>query len=158
MRGLAVDQPDQELGPRFQEPFATADYLGGDRDLVECLHVHEDVAGGILVKELVSAGLQLGLLEPVRLVEGPLDDVAGLHVAQLGLEHGPALRVELLSISATETVLLLVFHHIIADLWSMDILLQDLREAYKVETVPGVFTQPGMPPQAGPPQSLARSY
>lgn len=49
------------------------------------------------------------------------------------LEYGPAQRVELFRISATESVLLLVFHHIIADLWSMDILLHELAEAYQAE-------------------------
>ena len=61
------------------------------------------------------------------------------------LERGPALRVELFRVSATETVLLLVLHHIIADLWSMDILLQELRAAYKAETVNGSLTRPGTP-------------
>jgi amino acid adenylation domain-containing protein len=66
------------------------------------------------------------------------------------LERGPALRVELLRVSATETVLLLVLHHIIVDLWSMDILLRDLREVYEAEIN-------GRPP-ALPPYSAASRF
>jgi hypothetical protein len=40
---------------------------------------------------LVRPGLEIGLLEFVRLIESPLDDMAGFQVAQLGLEHWSAL-------------------------------------------------------------------
>ncbi len=46
------------------------------------------------------------------------------------LEQVPCLRIELFQRSQTEAVLLLVFPHIIADLWSADLLLQELRELY----------------------------
>jgi amino acid adenylation domain-containing protein len=46
------------------------------------------------------------------------------------LQSGPALRIELFRRTPTECVLLFVFHHIIADLWSMDVLLDELQEIY----------------------------
>lgn len=49
------------------------------------------------------------------------------------LERGPALRIELFKKSASDYVLLLVFHHIIADLWSADLLVQELKELYLAE-------------------------
>jgi amino acid adenylation domain-containing protein len=50
------------------------------------------------------------------------------------LEHGPALRVELFRVAAGETILLLVFHHIVADLWSMEVLIQELHAVYQAES------------------------
>ena len=46
------------------------------------------------------------------------------------LSRAPCLRVELFRRSPAEFVLLLTFHHIIADLWSADLLVQELRQAY----------------------------
>jgi amino acid adenylation domain-containing protein len=48
------------------------------------------------------------------------------------LEHGPALRIHLYR-RRDEHVLLLVFHHMIADLWSMDILVEELQHIYHAE-------------------------
>ena len=63
------------------------------------------------------------------------------------LERGPALRMELFRISAGETVLLLVFHHIIADLWSMDILVKELCDAYAAEAAGRSFVGTPLPAQ-----------
>jgi amino acid adenylation domain-containing protein len=46
------------------------------------------------------------------------------------LGRAPCLRIELFRRGAEEHVLLLTFHHIIADLWSADLLLQELRQVY----------------------------
>ena len=46
------------------------------------------------------------------------------------LERAPCLRIELYQRSEAETILLLVFPHIIADLWSADLLLQELQQIY----------------------------
>jgi amino acid adenylation domain-containing protein len=46
------------------------------------------------------------------------------------LENGPVLRVHLFTRSATEHVLLLVAHHIAIDLWSLTVLLDELRTIY----------------------------
>ncbi|HEY0734083.1 MAG TPA: amino acid adenylation domain-containing protein, partial [Herpetosiphonaceae bacterium] len=49
------------------------------------------------------------------------------------LATGPLLRVYLLGRSAQEQILVLVLHHIIADLWSLAVLLQELGTLYSAE-------------------------
>jgi len=46
------------------------------------------------------------------------------------LERGPVLRVTLFSRAADDHVLLLAIHHVAADLWSLTVLLHELRELY----------------------------
>lgn len=46
------------------------------------------------------------------------------------LGNGPLLRVTLVRLDPAEHVLLVTIHHIIADAWSMDVLLRDLDETY----------------------------
>ena len=74
-----------------------------------------------------------------------IEDVAGLSdreikqkLAELAdrpfdLERGPLFRLHLLSRSASEHVVLLVVHHIIADFWSTAVLVDDLGKAYADE-------------------------
>ena len=47
------------------------------------------------------------------------------------LTHGPLVRATLLRLEPTSHVLLLTLHHIIADAWSMDILLRELGILYR---------------------------
>ncbi len=47
------------------------------------------------------------------------------------LEHGPLLRVALLSSSETEHVLAVVMHHIVSDGWSMDVLIEEFCACYE---------------------------
>ena len=47
-----------------------------------------------------------------------------------GLEHGPLLRISLFTSAAREHILLLVVHHIIADLWSLTVLMHELDVLY----------------------------
>ncbi len=46
------------------------------------------------------------------------------------LGRAPCLRIELFRRAPAEFVLLMTFHHIIADLWSADLLIQELRQLY----------------------------
>src|SRR5689334_5462755 len=46
------------------------------------------------------------------------------------LRNGPLLRVTLVRLDPSEHVLLVTIHHIVADAWSMDVLLRDLDETY----------------------------
>src|SRR5204863_10100544 len=46
------------------------------------------------------------------------------------LEHGPLFKVHLFNRPAGETVLLLTTHHIIVDLWSLTVLVQELGVLY----------------------------
>lgn len=49
------------------------------------------------------------------------------------LEQGPMLRVRLFSQSDREHIQLIVMHHIAGDMWSFDILLDELRHLYSVQ-------------------------
>ncbi|MFL6199525.1 MAG: MupA/Atu3671 family FMN-dependent luciferase-like monooxygenase [Thermoanaerobaculia bacterium] len=52
------------------------------------------------------------------------------------LEAGPPLRALLLAHSAREHSLLLVFHHLVCDFWSLVVLLADLEALYRAEPLP----------------------
>jgi amino acid adenylation domain-containing protein/non-ribosomal peptide synthase protein (TIGR01720 family) len=75
---------------------------------------------------------------PVRIVERhPLqsgEDLKALVEAEthrpFDLQEGPLLRVLLLPLAADECVLVLTLHHIIADGWSMQVLVDELIRAY----------------------------
>ncbi|RUS95289.1 hypothetical protein DSM106972_090650 [Dulcicalothrix desertica PCC 7102] len=49
------------------------------------------------------------------------------------LKQGPLLRVNLFTRSTNEYILLLVVHHIIADFWSLSVLLQEMGKLYQAE-------------------------
>jgi natural product biosynthesis luciferase-like monooxygenase protein len=49
------------------------------------------------------------------------------------LEQGPLLRISLLARSESEHILLLTIHHLVADFWSLQVLINDLRELYPAE-------------------------
>ena len=51
--------------------------------------------------------------------------------APFDLRHGPVWRAQLYRRSASEALLLLVAHHIVMDGWSMTVIVEDLREAYR---------------------------
>lgn len=89
--------------------------------------------------------------KPVQVVEDrpdvdvPVINAAGLTDDQLleriraradepfDLAKPLAVRIELYQKSTDEHVLLLVFHHIIADLWSADLLVQEMKQLYQDE-------------------------
>ena len=50
------------------------------------------------------------------------------------LEHGPLLRVTLFRQTSQHYFLLIVAHHIVVDLWSLALLLEELGELYRAET------------------------
>ena len=60
------------------------------------------------------------------------------------LEAGPLLRVRLLSRSGQEQVLLLCLHHIIADQWSLAVLLNELGVLYESECTGALVTLPDL--------------
>ncbi len=61
------------------------------------------------------------------------------------LERGPLLRVNLFTQSAKEHILLLTMHHIAVDLWSLTVLLDELRVLYPAQRA---GTQAPLPPLA----------
>ena len=58
------------------------------------------------------------------------------------LEQGPLLRVYLFRQSASESVLLLVMHHIITDFWSLAVLVEELSTLYPAECAGRTVTLP----------------
>ena len=54
------------------------------------------------------------------------------------LETGPLFRIKLLKRAVREHVLVIAAHHIIADLWSLAILLQELGDAYQSVSLPAL--------------------
>ncbi|MEQ5843790.1 amino acid adenylation domain-containing protein [Paraburkholderia acidicola] len=60
------------------------------------------------------------------------------------LTHAPLLRTRLIRLAAERHVLCLTLHHIIADGWSIEILLGELSALYR----PGTTAVPGLPPIA----------
>ncbi|MGQ5522581.1 amino acid adenylation domain-containing protein [Chitinimonas sp. PSY-7] len=63
------------------------------------------------------------------------------------LTHAPLLRACLVAMAANEHVLLLTPHHIVADGWSIDIMVRELSESYRPEG--GIDTSAGVNPPLG---------
>ena len=66
-----------------------------------------------------------------ELLERSLDEEAQ---RPFDLERGPLLRLSSFSLSPTEHIMLLVVHHIVADFWSLAVLLEELGELYEAES------------------------
>jgi amino acid adenylation domain-containing protein len=60
------------------------------------------------------------------------------------LERGPLMRVTLLTHATDEHLLLLVIHHLIADLWSLTLLMQELSKLYEGEARGERLELPGL--------------
>ncbi len=69
----------------------------------------------------------------VELIEEPAVELAELACRPFDYERGPLLRLALLERSG-EQVLLLAIHHLISDLWSIGIFLDELEAFYRLET------------------------
>ena len=71
-----------------------------------------------------------GLPEPLR--EAELSRLIAEETARpFDLAHGPLVRVSLLRLCDAESVLVLILHHIVADAWSMGILVRELTACYE---------------------------
>ena len=79
-------------------------------------------------------------------LEGELTRIAG---RPFDLERGPLLRLAVLDRAAPAPVLLLVIHHLVADFWSLGLILEELGEAYRRELK-------GEPRRRGPGPSFRR--
>jgi amino acid adenylation domain-containing protein len=62
------------------------------------------------------------------------------------LAHGPLMRARLVRLGDTDSLLLLTFHHIVADAWSLAILARELRALYGafVAGEPSPFAEPAV--------------
>jgi natural product biosynthesis luciferase-like monooxygenase protein len=58
------------------------------------------------------------------------------------LEHGPLMRVSIFARRSSEHFLLLAIHHLIADFWSLQVLVGELRALYAERTIQGAAALP----------------
>ncbi len=110
--------------------------------LVRTWKILTDRHAALRTRFVVQDGRPLQVVDSAAPVDVPVIDAAGWTEEQLldrlraeadrpfDLERGRALRMEVYRRSPSELVLLFVFHHIIADLWSMDLLFQELQQVY----------------------------
>ncbi|MBA3824862.1 MAG: amino acid adenylation domain-containing protein, partial [Ktedonobacterales bacterium] len=61
------------------------------------------------------------------------------------LTQGPLIRTALIQVGATDHILLLTLHHIIADGWSLSLLFQELRDLYAADHAGQTPTLPALP-------------
>ncbi|MBW4537640.1 MAG: amino acid adenylation domain-containing protein [Myxacorys chilensis ATA2-1-KO14] len=85
---------------------------------------------------------------PVAAREAEVQQLA-LEEAQqpFDLERGPLLRTTLLQLGATESVLLLTMHHIVADDWSIGVLIRELAAFYQAFSIGQPPNLPDLPIQ-----------
>ncbi|PTR07479.1 non-ribosomal peptide synthase protein (TIGR01720 family)/amino acid adenylation domain-containing protein [Nitrosospira sp. Nsp5] len=114
---------------------ALEDSLGDLLDRHEALRTTFTALDGVPV-QLVAPGLRidLPLVDVSQPAAGCLERARAAANAALAapfdLVHGPLLRASLLRLEADYHWLVLVFHHIVADGWSLEILHRDLRALY----------------------------
>ncbi|WP_434711740.1 non-ribosomal peptide synthase/polyketide synthase [Pseudomonas sp. D3-27] len=73
--------------------------------------------------------------------------VEGETARPFDLRQGPLLRVSLLKVAEDDHVLVLIQHHIIADGWSMRVLVDELVRCYAADTDGQPLVLPGLPVQ-----------
>ncbi len=79
-----------------------------------------------------------------------VDELIKAHAQQVfDLKSGPLLRVGLIQLNDTESILLLTAHHIVFDGWSMGIFLKELEGFYDAFCGDQSFTLPELPIQYG---------
>ena len=86
----AVDEQHVDLDVLLEEVARVADLVGGERDLLVGLEVHEVVAV-VAVQVLHALVLEIDQLHLLAGPEGRVDDVAEPEVLQLGAHEGAAL-------------------------------------------------------------------
>ncbi|WP_342651311.1 amino acid adenylation domain-containing protein [Pseudomonas sp. REB1044] len=88
---------------------------------------------GVSAEQIVHAALPVALdIVEASAVSADLPHWIEQQVRQpFDLEQGPLLRARLLRLAADEHVLVLVLHHIVADGWSMPILIEELVDGYQ---------------------------
>ncbi|MBL1099173.1 non-ribosomal peptide synthetase [Streptomyces coffeae] len=91
--------------------------------------------GGHPVQRIAPPGADDFALAITDLSHDPSPDldriINELATAPFDLVRGPLSRADLLRTSATDHVLVLVFHHIVFDGWSIDVLFRNLSELYR---------------------------
>ncbi len=122
----------QALVERY--PILTATYSMEKGEPIQ--RFHKSLA--VPVEEIDSSAWNKSYLEEQLLKEGnrPFD-----------LQQGPVLRIKLFKRTAQESVLSLTVHHIAADLWALDLLVDELCTLYAAERVGVQAPLPPVGPQ-----------
>ena len=81
-----------------------------------------------IVSDRQPLALEVETLRAAADLQAIVDDAGG---APFDLENGPLLRARLVRIAEQEHLLSLTVHHLVADGWSMDVLLDELRLLYE---------------------------
>ena len=154
LESIGVDPGTYNLGTalRLRGPL---DFLALEKSFQRLLLRHESLRTSFAEKEgrpvqvlPPSMGFQLGVLDWRRFGSEAQDQMtrnaAGNHFTRrFCLERGPLLQATLLKLSATDQVLLLVMHHMIADGWSLGLMVRELASHY------GVYVK-GVSPEEAP--------
>lgn len=137
-----------EPGPRYNNAFnlrltGTLNVAALERALNEVVARHETLravftsAEGRPVQSVQAhATIPLGLRDLSDRPAAEREDAAAKLAIEEGrrpfaLDRGPAMRAQFLRLSAAEHILLLTFHHIIVDGWSLGVLLRELSALYE---------------------------
>jgi natural product biosynthesis luciferase-like monooxygenase protein len=112
-----------------------------------CLRTTFSAPGGRPLQRVGErAEVYLEEFDASALDEASLDArIADEALRPFDLERGPLLRLCLFARAGGEHVLLLTVHHIVADYWSLAVLVRELQEVYEAEAS-GVRAAPAPPP------------
>jgi amino acid adenylation domain-containing protein len=100
-----------------RHPSLRATFLARDGELRQ--HVHDDAQIAFYHEEVARGGEDL---LRSRLVEAA--------ASRYDLVHGPLLRVQVFSLAPDDHVIMLAAHHIVVDLWSLAIIINEVGQCY----------------------------
>ena len=111
-----------------------------------------DGDGGPLQVVAACLGVPLPVTDLTILPDQEREDEVRRRIAEeaqapFDLAEGPLMRARLLCLAGQENVLLLTLHHIVADGWSMEVLLRELAELYEGFVVGAPVRLPDLPIQ-----------
>jgi amino acid adenylation domain-containing protein len=116
----------------------TLDRLALERSLREIVRRHEAlrttfaVVEGRPVQRVTGKAEDFALSVTEGIGEADLRRLVGAELCRpFDLERGPLLRASLLALGESDHALVLVFHHIVADGWSMGVLARELSALYE---------------------------
>jgi amino acid adenylation domain-containing protein len=114
----------------------------------EVLRTVFDQIGGQTVQRVLAAE---PVIVEVRDVPEGAEKLGGLLTAEaalgFSLDTGPLLRATLFRLSATDHVLAITVHHLVSDMWSVEVLLRELSVAYSAYRAGQDPVLPGLPVQ-----------
>ncbi|MEL6601701.1 MAG: amino acid adenylation domain-containing protein, partial [Cyanobacteria bacterium J06614_10] len=126
----------------YNLPFALR--LSGELDIAalrQCLNKIVERHEALRTRFVEAAGQGMQVVQPPFILEMPVEAIASeqalTHCLQIeaqipfDLEAGPLLRAKLLQTAPNQHILLLTLHHIIADGWSMGLIVREVMALYK---------------------------